>query len=160
MPLEGIGMNRNCTLHKAVAADLPLFARMEQSGDAADFVIPYSLKEHQRKFANPDFVYLTVQQDAVIAGFLILVLDSDGRSVEFRRIVVARPGEGIGQTAIQQMEQFCASTLGRQRIWLDVFESNQRGRHIYEKLGYLQFSESFHHGKRLLLFEKQLSPTV
>jgi RimJ/RimL family protein N-acetyltransferase len=141
---------------RARLADLPLFVQMEQATDTSAFIIPYSYAEHCRKLADPNFVYLSILADGVPVGFFILVLDADGSSVEFRRIVVATKDRGIGQSAIQQMEQFCRTTLGRSRIWLDVFEFNQRGRHIYEKLGYKQCGVGAHDGKRLLLYEKLL----
>jgi RimJ/RimL family protein N-acetyltransferase len=46
--------------------------------------------------------------------------------------------------------------MGRRRIWLDVFEHNARGRHVYEKLGYRRFDSGELDGKPLLLYEKQL----
>jgi RimJ/RimL family protein N-acetyltransferase len=76
--------------------------------------------------------------------------------VEFRRVVVADKDKGIGQLAIAAMERFCRAELERKRIWLDVFESNHRGRHVYEKLGYQRFGESSHPGGKLLLYEKAL----
>ncbi len=92
----------------------------------------------------------------VLAGFFILGLVEDKKSVEFRRIVVATKGQGIGQTAIGLMERFCRATLGRTRIWLDVFESNARSRHIYEKLGYRKCGQQAHADKTLIVYEKLL----
>ena len=84
------------------------------------------------------------------------MLDSEPNSVEFRRVVVSDKGKGVGQSAITAMEQFCRTQLQRTRIWLDVFEYNNRGRHIYEKLGYERYGESDHEGRRLLLYQKKL----
>lgn len=141
---------------KAIYDDLSQFADMEQETETSSFIIPYSLKEHQNKFSEPQVIYLRITNDNVIAGFFILALDTDGCSIEFRRIVVSDKGKGIGQAAIGQMEGFCRDELYRSRIWLDVFEHNQRGRHIYEKLGYKRYGESEFLGKPLLLYEKWL----
>lgn len=143
-------------VEKAVEKDLPLFADMEQQPGTLEFIVPYSLEGHLRGFADPHVVYLRISCDREIAGFFILELDSDGCSVEFKRIVVAARGRGIGQAAIARMEHYCRNVLGRERIWLDVFAHNTRGRHIYEKLGYSRFSESVLNGKPLLLYEKRL----
>ena len=145
-------------IKKAQIADLPLFVQMERAIDTSAFIIPYTYAEHCQNIANPNFVYLCILADGVLVGFFILVLDADGVSVEFRRIVVSTKGQGIGQSAIKQMEQFCRTVLGRSRIWLDVFEFNQRGRYIYEKRGYQRFGEDTHGGKRLLLYEKWDKP--
>ena len=143
-------------LTPATADDAARFAAMEQSADAAPFIIPYTLDDHRRKIAQPGMVYLRILREGALSGFFILALDSDAHSVEFRRIVVAEKGKGIGQAAISVMERYCARELGRLRIWLDVFEHNARGRHIYEKLGYRKFGESEHAGRKLLLYEKEL----
>ncbi|GEM77397.1 GNAT family N-acetyltransferase [Vibrio sagamiensis] len=65
-------------------------------------------------------------------------------------------GKGLGQLAIKEMEQYCAEHLNCLKVWLDVFESNSRGIHIYQKLGYTQFKEAFYEGKKLLFMEKML----
>jgi RimJ/RimL family protein N-acetyltransferase len=77
-------------------------------------------------------------------------------TVEFRRIVVASKGKGLGQLAIKEMEQYCAEHLNCSKVWLDVFESNSRGIHIYQKLGYTQFKEALYEGRSLLFMEKRL----
>ena len=86
----------------------------------------------------------------------ILALDSDLTSVEFRRIVVAAKGAGIGQAAIAAMEAYCVEALRRQRIWLDVFASNPRGLHIYQKLGYRRFDSGELDGRKLLYLQKTI----
>jgi RimJ/RimL family protein N-acetyltransferase len=143
-------------LRRATAQDVPAFVAMEQAPDTAEYIIPYSRDEHERKIADPNLVYLKIVDDGHLAGFFILVLDADGKSVEFKRIVVSAKERGIGQFAIASMESFCSKELRRSRIWLDVFEHNHRGRHIYEKLGYTKYGEAAHGGRRLWLYEKSV----
>jgi len=133
-----------------------LFAQLEQAPDTKQFVLPYSETEHARNILNSSFVYLRILDAGELVGFFILVLDSEPNSVEFRRAVVSDKGKGVGQSAITAMEQFCRTQLQRTRVWLDVFEYNNRGRHIYEKLGYERYGESDHEGRRLLLYQKRL----
>lgn len=144
-------------IEKAELDDLSQFAEMEQEAGTSEFVIPYSLNEHQIQFSEPNVVYLRITDHDVIVGFFILALEADDCSVEFRRIVVSDKGKGIGQAAIRQMEVYCRDELQRSRIWLDVFEHNQRGRHIYEKLGYKLNEKREFMGKALLLYEKRLN---
>lgn len=143
-------------LEEAAPDDACLFAAMEQAVDARPFIIPASSADHRRDLRDPDFVYLRIVDEGVVAGFVILVLDADRRSVEFRRIVVALKGRGVGQRAIARMEDFCRERLGRHRLWLDVFERNDRARHIYEKCGYRKHGEADHPAGRLWLYEKWL----
>lgn len=139
----------------AVLADI---VAMERAADTADFIIPCSVDEHRRRMADDHVVYLTVLEADTLVGFIVLVLDDDGRSVEFRRIVIGKKGLGLGQQAIGNMEAYCRDVLARSRIWLDVFEHNSRGRYLYEKLGYVLFAEAVHDGRALLLYEKTLVP--
>ena len=133
--------------------ELERIHEMEQ-GEARRFIIPYSLERHLIEFARPDVIYRSIQVDGELIGFVILVLDSDGRSVEFRRIVVSAPGRGYGRRAVEIVNETCRRELGRSRVWLDVFESNHRARHVYEQCGYRQFGRSEHEGRTLLLYER------
>ena len=144
------------TVERAPVQDASLFAQLEQAPDTKQFVLPYSETEHARNILNSRFVYLRILDAGELVGFFILVLDSEPNSVEFRRVVVSDKGKGVGQSAITAMEQFCRTQLQRTRVWLDVFEYNNRGRHIYEKLGYERYGESDHEGRRLLLYQKRL----
>ena len=144
------------TVERAPVQDASLFAQLEQAPDTKQFVLPYSEIEHARNILNSSFVYLRILDAGELVGFFILVLDSEPNSFEFRRAVVSDKGKGVGQSAITAMEQFCRTQLQRTRVWLDVFEYNNRGRHIYEKLGYERYGESDHEGRRLLLYQKRL----
>lgn len=144
-------------VRRARREELASFAEMEQDDATAEMILPYSRQRHQAEFELPQNVYLTICEDDRAAGFFILVLEEDGVSVEFRRIVVARKNAGIGQRAIAMMEAFCRDDLGRGRVWLDVFEHNRRGRHVYRKLGYRPIGRTEFEGKTLLLFEKAIA---
>ena len=143
-------------IEEADVRDADTFATMEQSEDTKEFIIPYDSSGHAQKIAGTNHIYLRILKNGELVGFFILALDADDESIEFRRIVVFDKGCGIGQDAIREMEAFCRNRLNRNRIWLDVFEFNKRGIHIYEKLGYVQFGKSTHEGKRLRLYEKNL----
>ncbi len=89
-------------------------------------------------------------------GFVLLKLEDDKRSIEFRRIVVVEREKGIGQQVLNEIEKYCLNMLKRNRIWLDVFSFNERGIHIYEKHGYQKTGEKDIEGKRALIYEKLL----
>ena len=131
---------------------------MERGADTAQYILPTSLQQHQENFSRADIIYLSITHLDEFVGYFILAPESNSDSVEFRRIVVARKGKGIGQQAIPVMENFCHQTLNCNRIWLDVYDFNSRGIHLYEKLGYRRFSQGDFEGKRLFFYEKLLSP--
>ncbi|MDZ7840929.1 MAG: GNAT family protein [Gammaproteobacteria bacterium] len=141
----------------ASTEDAAEFAAMEQEPDTREYIIPYTSSDHRESIQDPNLVYLKIQEKFKTVGFLILALEPDDRSVEFRRVVVSTEGQGIGQAAIKIMEDFCFTNLGRTRVWLDVFEHNHKGQHIYEKLGYRRFQKARHEGKALFLYEKNIA---
>ena len=145
------------SLRRTEASELAGFVVLEQDIDAAAHILPTTLQQHQAQFARDDIVYLTIERGGTTCGFFILVLEQDGNSVEFRRIVVTPRGDGIGQRAIPAMEDWCRDRLGRGRIWLDVFDSNPRGRHVYEKLGYRRFDEAPYDNRILYFYHKALT---
>jgi catechol 2,3-dioxygenase-like lactoylglutathione lyase family enzyme len=144
-------------LERAGVDDSALFAAFEQDRDVRPFVDAYDEGRHRATMAMPDATYLRILDSEGCAGFIILVLDPDGESVEFRRIVVTRRGRGIGQDAIGRMEHYVVEALQRSRVWLDVFEDNERARRLYEQLGYVPFGESSGGGRRRLLYAKRLT---
>jgi RimJ/RimL family protein N-acetyltransferase len=137
--------------------ELQHFCELDQDPDAREHINVSTLLQHQQEFARADIVYLSIYANAELAGYFILALEADPGSVEFRRIVVANKGAGTGQAAILVMEAYCRDRLDCQRIWLDVFESNTRGRHVYEKLGYHLFDAGELRGKKLLYLQKNIA---
>lgn len=142
-------------LRKSVLSEASAFVEMECSSDTKGFVIPYSVEKHVSLIESNEVVYLSLYDENELSGFIILSQESQD-TVEFRRIVVASKGKGLGQLAIKEMEQYCAEHLNCSKVWLDVFESNSRGIHIYQKLGYTQFKEALYEGRSLLFMEKML----
>ncbi len=136
--------------------ELVQFHKMEQDSEVKRFIGIDQLSDHQECYDNSDSIYLTILKENRAIGFLILKLDSGKDSVEFKRIVLSQRGRGFGQSAISEMESYCKHTLGRNRIWLDVLESNSRGQHIYKKLNYVHFKTERDEGQNLYFFEKQL----
>jgi RimJ/RimL family protein N-acetyltransferase len=149
-------LNHMVTVERAFLEDAPVFAALEQAPDTREYVAAYPEAEHRRKMDDPDLIYLRILDHGEVVGFFILALDPDGRSIEFRRVVIAPERRGIGQAAIRAMEDFCRVELRRPRIWLDVFEDNHRGRHIYQKLGYQHYGQGSYDGRPLLLYHKDL----
>ncbi len=143
-------------LHESRFDEIPLFVEMETADDTAGFIFGWNETRHLEEMRKDEVIYLSILRDGNIAGFFILAVEPDGKTVEFRRIVVSKKGKGIGQEAIAAMENYCRSELGLTRIWLDVVDFNARGIHIYEKLAYERFKTGEQEGKRLIYFRKNL----
>ncbi|WEM43843.1 GNAT family N-acetyltransferase [Photobacterium sp. DA100] len=142
-------------LERSKVEDADFFFEIERLSGTEEFIIPYSLEKHRELIGSNEPIYLSVFHNDELVGFIILHQESS-EAVEFRRIVILSKGRGLGQLAIKAMERFCSKELGCSRVWLDVFESNVRGLHIYRKLGYKPFKTSIYDGQRLLFMEKSL----
>ena len=138
-------------------SELARFVEIEHQVHARSFVTYSDLEVHEQQYASDNVVYLTIQSDnEAIAGFFLLNLEADGKTVEFARIAIDENHLGVGQEAIREMEQYVFTTLNRERIWLDVYEDNSRGKHVYEKLGYKHFKTEDRNGRGLLFYDKAL----
>ena len=136
--------------------ELELFCQWEKSNDTSEYIIPYDLERHLEEFDKSEIIYLSIVFDSSVVGFVILILEDDMKSVEFRRIVVNEKGQGIGQATLREVDTYCFDKLNRKRIWLDVFSFNLRGVHIYEKHEYQRIGEASFDGKKLFVYEKWL----
>ena len=141
-------------LRPSVREELEQFVSFEAEDDTREFIKPYSLAEHAECYDDDEMCHLSITQDDKVIGFFLLRLEDD--AVEFRRVVVTESARGVGQQAIEQMHSFCANELGVCRIWLDVFEHNERGRHIYSKMGYSVVGSQEYDNKWLLVMEKHI----
>jgi diamine N-acetyltransferase len=143
-------------LRESAEAEIDLFIGFENSADVSEFIIPSSFEKHRTDMLKPEIIYLSIIDEGSLLGFIMLVMEVDLQSIEFRRIVVDSKDKGVGQFAIREMEHYCKNNLDANRIWLDVFDANQRGKHIYEKLGYRQFKIDKLNGKVLIFMEKNI----
>ena len=143
-------------LRPMTPAELDLVCELELDADTVPYILPTPRAQHETGMARDDMLYLSIYRDNRFAGYFILLLEADGESVELRRIVIAEKGAGTGRKAITELEGYCRDRLNRGRIWLDVFDFNDRGMHLYPGLGYGYFGDQHVDGKRLLLFEKIL----
>ena len=141
-------------LQESTKEDLKLFSEWEKLDGIREFISPYSLARHELEFEENEVIYLKINFNSIPVGFVLLKLEADNKSVEFRRIVVVDRGKGIGQQVLNEIEEYCVNQLGRNRIWLDVFEINGRGIHIYEKHGYYNIGETDIDDKKAFIYEK------
>lgn len=143
------------TLRRSNKSELEIFDEIDHQDHASNFITQIGLKAHQNYFEEPNVIYLSIENDAKeLAGYIVLVVESDHESIEFRRISIDHKKRGVGQLAIKEMESFSKKELGAKRIWLDVFEDNNVGRYIYKKLGYRSFKEGITQGRKILFYEK------
>jgi ribosomal protein S18 acetylase RimI-like enzyme len=145
------------SLRQSNREELEKFDAMDSQAHAREYVIQTGIDTHRQNFEDPGITYLSIEDEhGEFCGYFILVLEPATGSVEFRRILVDQQRRGVGQAAICEMESYCKHVLAVERIWLDVFEGNDIGIYIYEKMGYTRFREECFDGRKLYFYEKAI----
>ena len=125
-------------LREANQDDVPLICSLERRPEYYGLVGSWSQDEHLRCLSDPDARYVIAEdQSGEVAGFAILFgLTSPHRSIELKRIVVAKPGMGSGKEMLRQIIRKVFEECGTHRLWLDVFEHNLRAQRAYATAGF------------------------
>lgn len=113
---------------------------MENDFETNKFIIPYSKERHQHVIDKKDEQHLSVfDMNNNLIGFVIIAgLYDTNDSIEFRRVVIRKKnkGKGYGNEVIERIKKKCFEEFKCHRLWLDVFDFNQRAIHIYKKAGF------------------------
>lgn len=102
-----------------------------------------SLREEIQGVESEGGACFLVAEDDDVVGFANAgpardwVSDPDGPDAFFSRLYVAPDhwGEGIGTELTARVARRLQGT-GHERVWLEVFDANERGRSFYESLGF------------------------
>jgi diamine N-acetyltransferase len=117
--------------------DLDFVVALEAGPEAAPFVEAWPAGRHRAGLRDPDIAHLLLVDDGEPVGFVILAgLLDPNQCVELRRIVAARPGQGLGREALTLILDHAFGELDAHRVWLDVRPDNARARHLYAALGF------------------------
>ncbi len=117
----------------------------------AAWILADAAEVHRHRMADPSFSYLAIVHDSRLVGFIVLGLESHGVRVEFRRIVIAERGRGLGRAAVAALPHFCHKRWGTTSLWLDVFADNVCARHIYAQCGWRETGTADNKGRALIL---------
>ena len=131
--------NLNIGLTDTDPDDLDLICQIENEQENLNFIIPYHRTRHQQVIDSPDEEHLSVwnKGNRELVGFLILAgLGNSNLSLEFRRMVIQNKGKGYGRQCLQMIKEYCFNTLRFHRLWLDVFEDNNKAIGLYQSEGF------------------------
>lgn len=126
------------TLSKTVAEDMPLIMKMES--DNNQFVTEYSREKHVDILEDKNYMHLSVKRNdnGKLVGLVLLFGIQDvNRVLEFRRLAISEKGAGFGRETIRIIKHYCFEQLKFHRLWLDVFDDNQRAIGLYESEGFV-----------------------
>jgi RimJ/RimL family protein N-acetyltransferase len=124
----------------ATQADIAEICSLERRPEFRTFVGTWPEDQHVRMLADPGVAYIVAEdQQGQIAGFAILQgLLSEHRQVELKRLVVRTPNRGVGKQLLTEVADRAFGEYSAHRLFLDVFVTNDRARHVYEHFGFRQ----------------------
>jgi diamine N-acetyltransferase len=125
-------------LRSATQADIAQICALERLPEFRTLVGSWPEDQHERMLAEPGAAYIVAEeQPGRIAGFAILQgLQSEHRQVELKRLVVRTPNQGIGKRLLTEVAERAFGEHAAHRLFLDVFVTNDRARHVYENFGF------------------------
>jgi diamine N-acetyltransferase len=122
----------------ATQADTAQICALERLPEFRTMVGSLAEAEHLRMLADPDALYIVAEDPSGrIAAFAILRgLLSEHKQVELKRVVVRTPNQGVGRELLTEVADRVFGEYSAHRLFLDVFVTNDRARHVYQNFGF------------------------
>jgi diamine N-acetyltransferase len=122
----------------ATQADIAQICALERLPEFRTMVGSWPEDRHMRMLADAGAAYIVAEDHAgQIAGFAILQgLLSEHNQVELKRLVVRTPNQGVGKGLLTEVAERAFGEHSAHRLFLDVFMTNDRARHVYENFGF------------------------
>jgi diamine N-acetyltransferase len=128
-------------LRPTMLSDLDFVISVEQDAGNRPYITPWERTQHEGAIRFPDFRHFIVEAgpDYASTGFVILQgCRNPHRSVELKRIVLQRKGQGLGRACVRLLTQMAFRDLGAHRFWLDVKALNVRAQALYRSEGFVE----------------------
>jgi RimJ/RimL family protein N-acetyltransferase len=127
-------------LRDGTVSDIPAIVRLENDPACNLWVSQWKPERHRAALTDGQHHYVVAESDAGDwVGFAFLRdVHSANRCIEMQRIAVARPEEGYGRALLKRVTRLAFETYGAHRLWFDVIETNDRARHVYRALGFVE----------------------
>jgi GNAT superfamily N-acetyltransferase len=127
-------------LRVATPADIDFVVATERLPGYEQLTARWTPAEHAAALVRPDTRYLVAGRPAgELEGFAILQpLNDVHEGTKLKRIAVTHPGTGFGQPFLAALLDWVFATTGTERLWLDVFTHNERARHAYRTVGFVE----------------------
>ena len=117
--------------------DLNEILTIESHPENVHWICPYTRERHVQVINRPDEHHFKVVKGDLIIGFIILAdTEKEDDSIEFRRIALTEKGKGIGRWILKWVKEWAFESKKAYRLWLDVFDDNQRAFHLYTSEGF------------------------
>lgn len=134
-------MSDSIRLRPTMASDLDFVLGVERDAANLPFITPWERPQHEGAIRFPDFRHFVVEAGpgTEAAGFVILQgCRNPNQSIELKRIVLQRKGEGLGRACVRLLAGMAFETLQAHRFWLDVKSRNTRALALYRSEGFVE----------------------
>ena len=125
-------------LRDAVPLDVEAICAIEQMPEFRLFIGSWPAERHRELMGSSDCRYLVAADErSEVHGFAILKgITSVNKSLEVARLAVKEPNKGVGRMLLRACLVATFEEYGAHRLWLDLFEGNERARHVYLGAGF------------------------
>lgn len=141
-------------LRRTTEMDLDFVLQAESDPAHSVYIGQWTREQHRQALTEADIRHMIVTERTtrLPVGYLILAGQcSPHNSIELRRLVIVRKGEGFGKLALRLVIELAFNHLNAHRLWLDVRSGNDRAMQLYRSLGFMEeglLRDAFyHHGK-------------
>ena len=130
-------------LRPTMLSDLDFVVSVERDPANASSITPWERTQHEGAVRFPDFRHFVIESGPAYerSGFVILQgCRNPHRSVELKRIVLRREGQGVGlgRACVRLLARMAFRDLGAHRFWLDVKSRNTRAQALYLSEGFVE----------------------
>ncbi len=136
-------MTARVRLRPTMQSDLTYVLSLEQDEQNLPFITPWDRTQHEAAIRFPDFRHFIIEGMSSgvgglePVGFVILIgCRSQHQSLELKRMVVQRKGQGFGRAALRVAKRVAFEDLKAHRFWLDVKQRNTRAQAFYDSEGF------------------------
>jgi RimJ/RimL family protein N-acetyltransferase len=126
-------------LINTISSDIDKIIEFENSNK--QFIHQYSKDKHLTLLNDSNCLHLSIKRldnDKLIGHMIVFGIENYHKVLEFRRITINEKGLGFGREAIQLLKKLCFEKLRFHRLWLDVYDDNERAIRLYESEGFVK----------------------
>lgn len=125
-------------LRVANSDDIPFITACERRPGYNAFIGGWPEEKHRIAMADASFRYFLGCEDAEPRGFAILHQHwLHPQNLYLKRIAMHDTDRGYGRAFMTVLHDWIFANTDTYRFWLEVIETNARGRHLYESLGFV-----------------------
>lgn len=120
--------------------DLDYIINAEKEPENLPYVGQWTREQHLRALSDEDVLHIVLEdnQNTKIGYAIIAGIQNPNKSIELKRIVVTKKGEGFGRIFLRLIKRLLFNQLNAHRLWLDVRDYNIRAKSLYKAEGFIE----------------------